>query len=273
MVKRFARNRMALLGLGFIFILVVLAVAAPQIATQDPDKQDILSRLEPPSKEHIFGTDELGRDVFSRLIWGSRISLQVAFLAVVGGATTGIVIGLLAGYYGGLFDMITMRIMDTLSAFPGVLLAILIMSTLGAGNRQVMLAVGIWLVPTFARIVRAEALRLRERDYVQAAKAVGAHDIRIMLKHVLLNSLSPIIVYVTLSIPGAILTAAALSFLGLGIKPPTPEWGSMISTARSYMREVPTLILFPGMAIFTTVLSFNFVGDALRDALDPKLKV
>ncbi|MDB4895923.1 MAG: diguanylate cyclase [Firmicutes bacterium] len=273
MVRRFARNKLALLGLCFILAVVTLALAAPYLTSHAPNKQDIMNRLEPPSHDHRFGTDELGRDVFSRLAWGARISLQVALLAVLGGASTGILLGLLSGFYGGIFDMVTMRIMDTLSAFPGVLLAILIMSTLGSGNREVILAVGIWLVPTYARIVRAEALRLRARDFVEAARAIGATDGRIMVKHVLLNSLSPIIVYATLSIPGAILTAASLSYLGLGIKPPTPEWGAMISAARSYMREAPTLILFPGMAIFITVLSFNFVGDALRDALDPKLKV
>lgn len=272
MLKRFRRNWMAVIGLVFIAGLVVVAVMAPAIATHPPDKQDILSRLEPPSAEHFFGTDEIGRDVFSRLVWGARISLQVAFLALACGATTGIILGLIAGYWGGYLDNIIMRFMDILSAFPGVLLALLIMSVLGAGIANVIMATSIWLVPTFARIVRAEALRLRGRDFVVAAKALGGSDLRIMIRHVLLNSLSPIIVYATLSIPGTILTAASLSFLGLGIKPPTPEWGSMISAARSYMREAPTLVLFPGAAIFLTVLSFNFVGDALRDALDPRLK-
>jgi peptide/nickel transport system permease protein len=273
MFRRFRRNRMALLGLIFILFLAVVAIAAPYVAPHPPLKQDILNRLEVPSSQYYFGTDELGRDVFSRLVWGARISLQVSFTAVLFGAIVGITLGLLAGYYGSYFDMVIMRVMDVLSAFPGVLLAILIMSTLGTGKREVILAVSIWMVPTFARIVRAEALRLRGRDFVDAARAVGAPDLRIMLRHILLNSLSPIIVYATLSIPGAILTAAALSFLGLGIAQPTPEWGSMISAARSYMRESPSLIMFPGTAIFITVLSFNFVGDALRDALDPKLKV
>lgn len=272
MLKRFRRNWLAVIGLVFIVGLFVIALLAPSIATHSPEKQDILARLEPPSEEHIFGTDELGRDVFSRLVWGTRISLQVAVLALVLGATTGVVLGLVAGYFGGYADNIIMRLMDILAAFPGVLLALLIMSMLGAGIGNVIMATSIWLIPTFARIVRAEALRLRGLDFVVAARALGGGDGRIMLRHVLLNSLSPIIVYATLSIPGAILTAASLSFLGLGIKPPTPEWGSMISAARSYMREAPTLVLFPGAAIFVTVLSFNFVGDALRDALDPKLK-
>lgn len=272
MLKRFRRNWMAVIGLVFIAALVVMALAAPHIATHPPDQQDILSRLEPPSAAHYFGTDEIGRDVFSRLVWGSRISLQVSVLALLAGASTGILLGLVAGYYGGYFDNIIMRCMDILSAFPGVLLALLIMSVLGAGVANVVLATSIWLVPTFARIVRAEALRLRGQDFVVAARALGGGDPRIMLRHVLLNSLSPIIVYATLSIPGTILTASSLSFLGLGINPPTPEWGAMISTARSYMREAPTLVLFPGAAIFSTVLSFNFVGDTLRDALDPKLR-
>jgi peptide/nickel transport system permease protein len=272
MLKRFRRNWMAVIGLIFIAALVVMALTAPYIATYPPDQQDIMSRLEAPSAAHYFGTDEIGRDVFSRLVWGSRISLQVSVLALLAGATTGILLGLVAGYYGGYFDNIIMRCMDILSAFPGVLLALLIMSVLGAGVANVVFATSIWLVPTFARIVRAEALRLRGQDFVVAARALGGSDARIMLRHVLLNSLSPIIVYATLSIPGTILTASSLSYLGLGIKPPTPEWGAMISAARSYMREAPTLMLFPGAAIFSTVLSFNFVGDALRDALDPKLK-
>lgn len=270
--RRFRRNKGAVLGLLFICLLILGATFAPFLTPHDPLHQDILSRLEPPSSTHLLGTDELGRDVLSRLLYGTRLSLAVGLAALGLGAVLGVSLGLIAGYYGGLVDNLIMRVMDVFMAFPGVLLAIMIVALLGSGMTNLVLAIGIWLVPVFARLVRGTALALREREFIQAAIAMGAKDGRIMLRHVLVNSLSPIIVYATLSIPSAILSAAALSFLGIGLKPTDPEWGAMVSAGRTYLREAPHLVLVPGFAIFLTTLSFNFVGDALRDALDPKLK-
>lgn len=270
---RFKKNRLAVCGLVFIVIVVLTAILAPWISPHSPTKQNILSRLEGPSRDHWLGTDELGRDVLSRLLYGSRLSLMVGFASLGFGATLGIILGLISGYRGGWVDQAIMRVMDVLMAFPGVLLAIMIVALLGNGVTNMVLAIGTWLVPVFARIVRGTVLNLRHQEFVQSAQALGASDGRIMLRHVLLNSLSPIIVYMTLSIPGAILSAASLSFMGIGVSLSEPEWGAMVSVGRNYMREVPWLVLAPGLAIFLTTLSFNFVGDALRDALDPKLKV
>lgn len=268
---RFKQNRFAVIGLVFIALIILTALLAPWISPHPPLKQDILSRLEPPSKEHWLGTDELGRDVFSRLLWGARPSLLVGFSALGFGAVFGIFLGLVAGYRGGWIDQAIMRVMDVFMAFPGVLLAMMIVALLGSGLKNVVIAIGIWLVPVFARIVRGTVLNLRTQEFVQAAEAMGAPDMTIMLRHVLMNSLSPIIVYTTLSIPGAILSAAALSFMGIGLSLTEPEWGAMVSVGRTYMREAPFLVIAPGLAIFFTTLSFNFVGDALRDALDPRL--
>lgn len=270
--RRFRKNKGAVVGLLFIILVILVAILAPVLSPHDPLHQDILSRLEPPSAVHPLGTDELGRDVLSRLLFGARLSLAVGISALGLGVLVGVSLGLISGYKGGLVDNVIMRIMDILMAFPGVLLAILIVALLGSGMTNLVLAIGFWLVPVFARLVRGTVLALREREFIQAATAMGAKDGRIMLRHVLVNSLSPIIVYATLSIPSAILSAAALSFLGIGLKPTDPEWGAMVSAGRTYLREAPHLVLFPGFTIFLTSLSFNFVGDALRDALDPKLK-
>lgn len=270
--RRFQKNKGAVIGLAFIIVVILAAILAPVLSPHDPLKQDILSRLEPPSALYPLGTDELGRDVLSRLLYGARLSLAVGISALGLGVVIGVTLGLISGYKGDLTDNVIMRIMDILMAFPGVLLAILIVALLGSGMTNLVLAIGVWLVPVFARLVRGTVLALREREFIQAATAMGAKDGRIMLRHVLVNSLSPIIVYATLSIPSAILSAAALSFLGIGLKPTDPEWGAMVSAGRTYLREAPHLVLFPGSAIFLITLSFNFVGDALRDALDPKLK-
>ncbi len=270
--RRFRKNKGAVIGLTFIVLVILVAILAPVLSPHDPLKQDILSRLEPPSSEYLLGTDELGRDVLSRLLYGARLSLAVGMSALGLGVVVGVTLGLISGYRGGTIDNVIMRIMDILMAFPGVLLAILIVALLGSGITNLVLAIGFWLVPVFARLVRGTVLALREREFIQAATAMGARDGRILIRHVLINSLSPIIVYATLSIPSAILSAAALSFLGIGLRPTDPEWGAMVSAGRPYLREAPHLVLVPGFAIFLTSLSFNFVGDALRDALDPKLK-
>ncbi len=270
--RRFRKNKGAVIGLTFIVLVILVAILAPVLSPHDPLKQDILSRLEPPSSKYLLGTDELGRDVLSRLLYGARLSLAVGMSALGLGVVVGVTLGLISGYRGGTIDNVIMRIMDILMAFPGVLLAILIVALLGSGITNLVLAIGFWLVPVFARLVRGTVLALREREFIQAATAMGARDGRILIRHVLINSLSPIIVYATLSIPSAILSAAALSFLGIGLRPTDPEWGAMVSAGRPYLREAPHLVLVPGFAIFLTSLSFNFVGDALRDALDPKLK-
>lgn len=247
-----------------------MAILAPWIATHDPIYQDFRRILEPPSREHWLGTDELGRDVFSRIVYGARISFTVGVAAVALGAAVGVAIGLFAGFYGGRFDSIAMRAIDVLLAFPGILLAILVAAVLGSGLLPVILAVAIYSVPTFARLTRGAALAVSQREYVEAARAAGARDPRILIRHVLANCFGPILVYATLLMGSAILTAASLSFLGVGVPPPTPEWGAMISTGRNYMRQAPHVVVAPGMAIFVTVLAFNVLGDALRDALDPR---
>lgn len=257
-------------ALAVVVLLLVAAVFAPQLATHQPTRQDFRAVLQPPSGAHYLGTDEIGRDIFSRVVFGARVSVTVGVLSVALGALVGITIGLLAGFYGGALDGVLMRVIDVLLAFPGILLAILLATALGAGLGPVIIAVAAYSVPTFARVMRGSVLAVRSREFVEAARAAGAGGGRLILKHVFLNSFSPVLVYATLLMGGAILTAAALSFLGVGVAPPTPEWGAMISTARDYMRRAPHVIVGPGIAIFLTVLSFNILGDALRDALDPK---
>ena len=266
----FKKNRLSLPAVLIIFLLFFAALFAPLLATHDPTRQDFLSLLEVPSAEHWLGTDELGRDIYSRVLYGARISIAIGVLSVGSGGIVGVAVGLLAGFYGGLMDNVLMRLVDVLLAFPGILLAILIAAVLGAGLVPVVIAVAIYSIPTFSRIMRSSVLSVREREYVEAARAAGASDNRIILKHILLNSFAPVLVYATLLMGSAILTAAALSFLGVGVAPPTPEWGAMISTARAYLRDAPHLILGPGVAIFLTVLAFNILGDAFRDLLDPK---
>ncbi|HRP47275.1 MAG TPA: ABC transporter permease [Trueperaceae bacterium] len=269
-LKRFTRNPLTIVALLVVLGLIVSALFAPRLATHQPNRQDFRAVLQPPSKEHYLGTDEIGRDIYSRVIFGARISVTVGVLSVALGGLIGISVGLLAGFYGGLLDSVLMRFIDVLLAFPGILLAILLATALGAGLGPVVIAVAAYSVPTFARVMRGSVLGVRSREFVEAARAAGARSHRLIVKHVFLNAFSPVLVYATLLMGGAILTAAALSFLGVGVAPPTPEWGAMISTARSYMRQAPHVILGPGIAIFLTVLAFNVLGDALRDALDPK---
>ena len=260
---------------GLIIILIALATAilAPVVNPYDPTVDSDLAnaRLE-PSVSHPFGTDRLGRDVFRRVVHGTRISLMIGFVVVIFTSVTGTVLGLIAGYFGKSFDTIIMRLMDIVLAFPSILLAIAIVAVRGPGIFNTILAVALVGMPGYARVVRSMVLSLRERDYVDAARMIGSSDTRIMFLHILPNSLSPIIVQMTLGVGGAILFAAALGFLGLGVQPPAPEWGAMISDGIPFLRQSPHLVFFPGMAIMLTVLGFNLLGDGLRDALDPQLR-
>ena len=270
MWRRLGRNRLAMAGGIALIGFLVLAALAPVLAPYDPLEQALYNRLSPPSLSHPFGTDDFGRDILSRVIYGSRISLRIGVVAVVIALVIGAAIGLVAGYWGGVLDQVLMRAMDLLLAFPSILLAIGIVAVLGPGLENAMLAIGIVAVPQYARLVRASALSVREMDYVQAARALGAGDMRILFVAVLPNCLTPLIVQATLGLATAILDAAGLSFLGLGAQPPTPEWGAMLSQGRELIMRAPWVLTFPGLAIFGMVLAFNLFGDGLRDALDPK---
>lgn len=270
--KQWRRNRRAVVGAVILLIIVFMAIFAPFVTRYEPQKQNMRNRLQPPSSEHIFGTDQFGRDTYSRVVYGARLSLRVGFLSIALALVVGCALGLVSGYYGGVLDNVIMRIVDVLMALPGFLLALSIVAALGPGMQNVILAIGVSYVPSFARMMRSAVLSTRELDYVDAARALGAKDRRIILSHVLPNSLSPIIVLTTLSMAGAILSAAGLSFLGMGAQPPTPEWGSMISSSRPFIRVSHWAVTIPGLAIFTTVMCLNLVGDGLRDALDPRLK-
>jgi len=271
-LRELVRNRFAMAGAAFLFLIVAIALMAPVIAQQDPNEQSLLSRLQSPSSEHWLGTDELGRDVFSRLAYGGRISLFIGLVGTTGGVILGTFLGLISGFFGGWTDTLVMRLIDIMFAFPGILMAILIVAVIGPGILNLVVALTIWGTPTLARIVRSGVLALKSQEFVEAARAMGASRSRIMYIHLLPNSMAPIIVYATLGIAGSLLTAAGLGFLGLGVQPPTAEWGAMLSVGRGYLREAPHLMIFPGLLIFATVISLNMIGDALRDALDPHLR-
>jgi len=270
--RRLLKSRIGVLGIVFIGILLFVAIFAPLLAPHDPLEQNIMTRYQAPSSEHLLGTDEMGRDILSRIIYGSRISLQVGLFSIGLALVIGVFLGLIAGYYGGVLDMIIMRIMDIMLAFPAILLAIAIVAILGPQLRNAMLAIGVINIPRFARIIRSSAISIKESEYIAAARMMGASDVRIIFYHLLPNAMAPLIVQTTLSIATAILEAAALSFLGLGAQPPTPEWGAMLSDARSSLQRAPWVATFPGLAIIFGVLGFNLLGDGLRDALDPKMK-
>lgn len=270
MWRALRRNPRVVLGALVLAVLVLAAVFAYQISPYPPNRQNLRNSLSPPSAEHLLGTDQFGRDVLSRIIHGGRVSLQVGFISVGIALLVGGLMGLLGGYYGGRLDSVFMWMVDVLLALPAFLLALAIVAALGPSLVNVMIAVGIAFIPVFARVTRAAVLTVREQDYVAAAQAAGSSDLRIMFKHVVPNALSPVIVQITLSLAGAILSAAGLSFLGLGAQPPTAEWGSMLSTARPFIRDAHWAVTFPGLAIVITVLALNMVGDGLRDALDPR---
>jgi peptide/nickel transport system permease protein len=271
--RRLARNRGALGGLVMLVLIVLIAALAPVIARFDPIVIDPPRALYSPGLPYLFGSDQFGRDVFSRLIFGSRVSLTVGPIAVAIAMVPGVSVGLLAGYYGRWIDVLLMRIVDVMLAFPGILLALGIVAVLGPSLTSLMVAVGISSIPTYARLTRGSVLAARENLYVDAARVIGASDVAILLRHILPNVVAPIIVVATLGVGSAILVAATLSFLGLGSQPPTPEWGRMLSEGRQYLREQWWIATFPGLAIMLTVLALNMLGDGLRDALDPRLKV
>jgi len=271
--RRFRRQPVALLAGVFVLILIVLAVIAPWIAPFDAENYFDYDRLnDGPSLMHYFGVDSLGRDIFSRVLVGTRISLIAGFFSVVIGAVIGTLFGLLAGYYEGWWDRITMRICDVLFAFPGILLAIAVVAIMGSGMSNVIVAVAIFSIPAFARLGRGNTLVLKHQTYIESARSIGASDWTILMRHILPGTVSPIVVYFTMRVGTSIITAASLSFLGLGAQPPTPEWGAMLNEARADMVIAPHVAIFPSLAIFFTVLAFNLLGDGLRDALDPKLK-
>lgn len=271
--SRIVKSKTSLIGLCIIIILIITAIFAPLIATHSPTGYESLTdRYQSPSSEHLLGTDELGRDIFSRIVFGSRISIQIGVIAVGISMIIGVLLGGIAGYFGKWIDQVIMRIIDIMMAFPSILLAIALVAVLGPNLRNAMIAVGIVGIPQFARIVRSAVLSVKETEYIEAARAIGAKHGRTLMQHVLPNCLAPIIVQATLSVGTAILDAAGLSFLGLGAQPPKPEWGAMLSDGRAALQNAPWVVAFPGMAIFLVVLGFNLFGDGLRDALDPRLK-
>lgn len=269
--RRFRRNKLAFFGLVIVIAMFLIALLAPLIAPYDPLSIDVHNVFSPPSRSHPFGTDELGRDVLSRMIWGSRVSLQVGVLAVGLAIMLGTIFGSLAGYYGGKIDSLIMRFVDMMLAFPTLFLILAVISILEPSIYNIMIIIGLTGWMDVARLVRAEFLSLKERDFVQAAKALGASNLRIIFGHILPNALSPVFVAATFGIAGAILVESGLSFLGLGVQPPNPSWGNIITSGKDNIEVAWWLSLFPGLAILITVLSYNLVGEGLRDSIDPRL--
>ncbi|TVQ37201.1 MAG: ABC transporter permease [Spirochaetaceae bacterium] len=271
-IRHLVRNRAAVIGLVIIGGFVFTSVFAPLFATHEPLRTELGNRLQPPSREHLLGTDELGRDLFSRMLYGGRISLNIGVISVLIGVMIGVPIGAISGYFGGRLDILTQRFIDIMIAFPGILLAIVVVTVLGVGVENVMIATGIASIPIYARLVRGSVLAIKEQSYVAAAYAAGLGDGRIIFRQILPNCLAPIIVQSTFQIATSILWAAGLGFLGLGAQAPTPEWGAILSNGRAYIRTAHHLTTYPGLAILLMVLGFNLVGDGLRDALDPKTR-
>ncbi|WP_430624098.1 ABC transporter permease [Polycladospora coralii] len=272
MGKQFLSHRSAMIGAMIVTLFLLLAISAPLITPYDYTERspDLLTA---PSAQHWFGTDEMGRDIFTRVIYGTRISLWVGFFAISGSILVGSLLGLIAGYYGGIRDTFISRLFDILLAFPSILLAISIVAMLGPGLNHALLAIAIINIPTFGRLMRARVISVKTEDYIAAARAIGMKDARIIMRHILPNSWTPILVQGTLGFATAVIEAAALGFLGLGAEPPAPEWGTMLSDARQYIQLAPWTMIFPGVAIMLTVLGFNLLGDGLRDIYDPKMKV
>ncbi|HEY6872403.1 MAG TPA: oligopeptide ABC transporter permease [Geobacteraceae bacterium] len=269
--RRFRKNRFALIGGAIIVTLFILSSLAPHLTPYEPDSLDLYHVLTPPSSAHWFGTDDLGRDVLTRIIYGARVSLKVGFIAVGIAMVIGTVIGLVAGYYSGWVDSVLMRFVDIMICFPSFLLILAVITMREPSIWNIMVIIGLTSWMGVARLVRAEVLSIRERDYIMAARAIGASDPRIIFRHVFPNAMSPVLVSATLGVAGAILTESALSFLGIGVPPPTPSWGNILTSGKEYLEFAWWLTLFPGLAITVTVLSYYLVGEGVRDALDPRL--
>jgi peptide/nickel transport system permease protein len=270
-VKRFARNRLAVVGSLLLVFMTFVALLAPVLAPSDPLLQDLSEAMKPPSREHLFGTDQMGRDVLSRVIHGSRISLEVGFVSVGIGGFVGTILGVIAGYVGTWADRLIMRAMDIMLALPAILLAIIVVTWLGPSLTNAMIAIAVVQIPRTSRLMRSATLAIMPREYILASRVIGAGSLRIVRNHLLPNALAPLVVDSTIGLAFAILTAASLGFLGLGAQPPTPEWGAMISEGRSFLFSAFYVTLFPGMAILLTTISMNLVGDGLQDALNPRL--
>lgn len=271
---RLRKNRQAMLGLAVFLVIAAVALTAPLYINYDEQvvRQDIASRLLPPSEEHLLGTDSLGRDMLARLIYGARISITIGLVTAISALTIGGLIGAVAGFYGGRLDNIIMRIMDIFLSMPSILLAIAVIAALGSGIVNIMISVAISYIPIYARVIRSSVLSIRSREYIESARAIGTGDLRIICKHIIPNAIGPVIVQATLGVGEIIISAAGLSFLGLGIEPPLPEWGKMLSEGEAVIRTMPSQVVYPGLCIMITVLSLNLLGDGLRDALDPRLK-
>ena len=270
--SHFLKNRLAVAGFGIVVGLLIIAISAPLLAPYDPTLQSLPDKRSKPGGKFLLGADEFGRDILSRLIYGTRVALLVGTISIAIALVFGMILGTASGFFGGVVDNLIMRILDILLAFPYLLLAIAVVSAIGPGILNTTIAVGIWAIPGFARIIRASVITIKKADYIQAARAIGASDARIIFNHIIPNFISPVIVYSTLYMANAILIEAALSFLGLGVQPPTPSWGLMVSSGRDFLLSAPHIATLPGIAIMITVLGFNLLGDGLRDSLDPKLR-
>lgn len=270
--RRFLRRKVSVAGAVVLIFFFLVAIAGPLLCSQDPLEQDLLNKYQDPSAEHWFGTDYLGRDTFTRMVYGARISLTLSFTGVFSGCAVGVLMGVCAGYFGGWVDTLISRIIDILLAFPSLLLAITVVAILGNGTQNTAIAIAIFSIPSIARMVRGIVMANKGAEYIQACQVMGASHSRIIFTHIIPNAVSQIIVNITLNLGTAILTASSLSFLGLGVQPPDPEWGAMLSTGRDVIRAYPLAVFIPGIAVTLVVMSFSLVGDGLRDALDPKLK-
>lgn len=270
--RRFLRRKVSVAGAVVLIFFFLVAIAGPMLCSQDPLEQDLVNKYQDPSVEHWFGTDYLGRDTFTRMVYGARISLTLSFTGVFSGCAVGVLMGVCAGYFGGWVDTVISRVIDILLAFPSLLLAITVVAILGNGTQNTAIAIAIFSVPSIARMVRGIVMANKGAEYIQACQVMGASHTRIIFTHIIPNAVSQIIVNITLNLGTAILTASSLSFLGLGVQPPDPEWGAMLSTGRDVIRAYPLAVFIPGIAVTLVVMSFSLVGDGLRDALDPKLK-
>lgn len=269
---RLRRNKAAMLGLVIFLVGVLIAVFAPLIMTHDYAAMDVAARLQGPSAEHFFGTDELGRDLFSRVIYGSRYSLAIGVCAILLAAVIGVILGVIAGYFGGWVDNLIMRFLDVIQSIPALLLVIVIAAVLGTGFAMTVLALSVSYIPAIARLLRASILEVREQEYIEAAHSINCSKLQIIIQHILPNSFAPVIVNLTMGVAGCITASVTLSFIGLGVRPPEPEWGALLTGGREFMRTCPYMVIFPGIAIMITVLALNLFGDGLRDAMDPKLR-